>query len=133
MPNLSAELPYNPQTGQAVNEPAAPEPMVRSEALKAVLEQTALAQKMVFQYNHEGWYVGPGISRESPREPGVFISPQNSVEVQPPTEVAPGCWPRWNGHVWLMARPEERDDKRTVMQTIRDFLRNNPLLQYLIK
>jgi hypothetical protein len=32
-----------------------------------------------------------------------------------------------------MARPEERDDKRTVMQTIRDFLRNNPLLQYLIK
>lgn len=131
MPNLSANLPYDPQTGHVVTDQDSPT-VTTSPALQAVLEQTSLAQKVVFQYNAEGWYIGPGIARESPREPGTFISPPNSVDLQPPTEIDSGCWPRWNGHLWLSARPQNQES-RTVMQTIRDFLRNNPLLQYIIK
>ncbi len=53
-------------------------------------------RKVVFQFDDQNWYCGPGVAHESPREPGVFYAPPNSTEEQPPMTLPSYTWPRWN-------------------------------------
>lgn len=41
-------------------------------------------QKIVFQLDDEGYFMGPTEADESPLEPGVFLVPGGCIEVEPP-------------------------------------------------
>lgn len=58
--------------------------------------------KTVYLYSNTGAYVGPYICQESPLEPGIYITPTDSTEIEPPefTELE-SC--AWNGAEWLVA------------------------------
>ena len=90
----------------------------------------------MFQFDQDtGWYTGPGVSRESPREIGVFYSPPNSTPVQPPLDLPTTEWPHWNGSQW-QARLIPEDKKgvlRDLLISVKKFLLSNPLIDFVIK
>lgn len=63
--------------------------------------------KRIFLYNDAGLYVGTDLAYESPREPGVFHSPDNSTDIQPPegTEKKSAYW---EGKKWKLKDDPEK-------------------------
>lgn len=60
-----------------------------------------MTEKIVFQTDFDGVYVGPMVADESPLEPGVFLLPAGCVEVEPPV-LAENQRARWLGAEWLV-------------------------------
>ncbi|MCQ6256935.1 hypothetical protein [Pseudomonas sp. Q11] len=58
-----------------------------------------MTNKLVYQTDHLGMFVGVAEARESPLEPGVFLIPGGCVETPPPeTPENTVAW--WNGQAW---------------------------------
>lgn len=70
--------------------------------------------KIVYQYDKDGYYIGPETAFESPLEPGVYPLPASCTELEPPA-VADGNIAQWDGQQWqevpapLPEDPEEVD------------------------
>lgn len=60
-----------------------------------------MTEKIVFQTDFDGVYVGLVAADESPLEPGVFLIPAGCVEVAPPV-LAENQRARWLGEEWLV-------------------------------
>lgn len=55
--------------------------------------------KTVYQYDKDGYYIGPETAFESPLEPGVYPLPARCTEAEPPA-VAEGSAAQWDGSRW---------------------------------
>jgi len=58
--------------------------------------------KQVYLYDENGFYNGVYDAQESPREPGIFITPESSTEVVPPAS-QPNKIAFFNNNEWLLA------------------------------
>jgi len=58
-------------------------------------------QKIVYQTNADGIFVGATEADESPLEPGVWLIPGGCVETPPPT-LGAGVQARWAQHYWVL-------------------------------
>jgi hypothetical protein len=87
-------------------------------------------QKIVYQYDLAGRYIGTALADESPREPGVFLIPARSTEqAPPPRENWPaGTFPRWIGSGWAMtgATNPQRAPETDPLEKLAQFLQANP-------
>lgn len=85
-----------------------------------------MTEKMVYQYDASGLYLGTTLADESPLEQGVFHLPAHCTETSVPDTWAEDQHPRWDGCTWqLVAKP-----KLAVIESpehkLADFLKNNP-------
>lgn len=65
--------------------------------------------KIVSQLDENGFFVGPVVADESPREPGIFLLPAGAVDKAPPANIEPGKRYRVWGAGWrgeAMPAPE---------------------------
>lgn len=85
-----------------------------------------MAEKIVYQTDHFGWYVGKSIADESPLEPGVFHIPAGCFEDAPPEgPYEEGLWPKRVGSGWaLKSRVVEAEP--TPAEKLAAFLAQNP-------
>lgn len=81
--------------------------------------------KIVYQHDAGGFYVGQTSADESPLEKGVYLLPARCVEEAPPASWEDAQWPRWDGSTWrLVNKPRaEADDP---VAKLRAFLAANP-------
>lgn len=91
-----------------------------------------MQEKIVYQFNHSGLYVGQTVADESPREPGVFLIPSNSTEESPPSEWNESVWPRFNGKDWDLIPKPKLSEAKTPEQKLAEFLQENPDVMSLI-
>lgn len=91
-----------------------------------------MQEKIVYQFNHSGLYVGKTYADESPREPGVFLMPSNSTEESPPSEWDDSVWPRFNGKTWDLIPKPKLSVGKTPEQKLAEFLQDNPDVMNLI-
>lgn len=70
-----------------------------------------MGQKIVFSYEGvTGIYLGETVADESPLEPGVFLMPRHTTDIEPPSELAEGMAAFWRDGVWSVETVPERDD-----------------------
>jgi hypothetical protein len=58
-----------------------------------------MKQKQVCQLDPQGYFIGVTVADECPIEPGVFLYPANTIDVEPP-KVFPLQLCKWNGSAW---------------------------------
>jgi len=90
---------------------------------------TAQKQKIVYQYDLAGRYLGEVVADESPREPGVYLLPTRTTETAPPERDTwpEGSWPRWMGTDWAMiALPKSSPQAEDPLSKLQRFLAENP-------
>lgn len=78
----------------------------------------------VYNFDSAGFYTGSSQADESPMEPGVFLTPVNSTEVEPP-QAPEGKRARWNGGQWKLLAVA-MDDRQVALVKLQEFLKNNP-------
>lgn len=85
-----------------------------------------MAEKIVYQTDHFGWYVGSSVADESPLEPCVFHIPAGCFEDAPPEgPYADDLWPRRILGKWkLVARRVAAEP--TPQEKLAAFLSQNP-------
>ena len=60
-----------------------------------------MTEKLVYQTNHLGIFIGAVTADESPLEPGVYLIPGGCVETEPPAiPEHKAAW--WNGQAWQL-------------------------------
>ena len=89
-------------------------------------------QKIVYQTNYSGLFVGETLADESPLEPGVFAIPAGCVETAPPESWQEDQWPRWNGFKWELIQKPEVQQVVTPEEKLAEFLNHNPDVAALI-
>lgn len=89
-------------------------------------------QKVVYQTNYSGLFVGETLADESPLEPGVFPLPAGCVELAPPEKWPDDQWPRWNGFKWELIQKPEVQQTVTPEEKLAEFLAHNPDVVSLI-
>jgi hypothetical protein len=85
--------------------------------------------KTVFQLDNSGLFVGTTVADESPLEPGVWLMPAKTVDVEPPTEWPDDKWPRWNGSSWVLVNkpvPAAPANDNDPVAKLAAFLNDNP-------
>ena len=90
-------------------------------------------QKIVYQTNYSGLFVGETIADESPLEPDVFLIPAGCVELAPPENWPEDQWPRWNGFKWELIQKPEVQETISPEEKLADFLAQNPDVLKLIE
>lgn len=90
-------------------------------------------QKIVYQTNYSGLFVGETISDESPLEPDVFLIPAGCVELAPPEDWPEDQWPRWNGFKWELIQKPEVQETISPEEKLAEFLAQNPDVLKLIE
>lgn len=85
-----------------------------------------MTQKIVFQCDRNGYFIGETMADESPLEVGVWIMPGRTTEAAPPESWSDDKWPRWDGVAWvLVSKPVPANDNDPVAK-LRAFLDANP-------
>ena len=88
--------------------------------------------KTVYLFDGNGKFTTQYEAQESPLEPGVFIAPENSVDVAPP-QLQTGENAQWNGAAWVVQAPEKAPEidqhailtiKKAQLRTVREGLLN---------
>lgn len=93
-----------------------------------------MKQKTVFQLDRAGHYMGATQADESPQEPGVFLMPSGTIEVEPPATWPKHQWPRWNGFKWeLVTKPAAAAPMDDPVAKLQSFLANNPDVAALLQ
>lgn len=86
--------------------------------------------KQVVQLDHLGYYDGITEADESPLEPGVYLMPAGTIDVDPPS-IPEGQRARWNEGEWVFEddpsqqpdpEPTYADLRRAEYPDIRDYL-----------
>ena len=90
-------------------------------------------QKVVYQTNYSGLFVGETLADESPLEPGVFAIPAGCVETAPPSTWPDDQWPRWNGLKWELIKKPEVQQVASPEEKLAEFLAQNPDVMKLIE
>jgi len=90
-------------------------------------------EKIVYLYNQAGLFVCESIADESPLEPGIFLLPGNSTEIQPPKEWSDSQWPRFNGVDWEIIPKPKIPESISPEQKLAEFLQSNPDVLQLIE
>ena len=90
-------------------------------------------QKVVYQTNYSGLFVGEIIADESPLEPDVFLIPAGCVELAPPSEWPEDQWPRWNGFKWELIQKPQIQHVASAEEKLAEFLAQNPDVLKLIE
>lgn len=62
-------------------------------------------QKLVYQTDADGFYIGETAADPDPVVPGRFLIPAGAVEVAPPVITGMKI-PKWAGYKWKMVDPE---------------------------
>lgn len=87
-----------------------------------------MTQKTVYQIDRAGLLLGQTLADESPLEPGIWLMPAGTVEVEPP-ECPDGNWPRWDGNSWDVSgtsKPMEAASDNDPVAKLKAFLAANP-------
>ncbi|WP_223535263.1 hypothetical protein [Pseudomonas sp. GL-B-16] len=63
-----------------------------------------LGQKVVYQTDGEGMYVGTSVADPDPMNEGHWLIPAGCVEMKPPT-ITGGKLPKWVGYKWKLINP----------------------------
>lgn len=97
-------------------------------------------EKIVYQTDLSGRFMGETVADPSPREPGVWIMPAGTIETAPPPrkEWPEGMWPRWVGTHWEftgLVRPSEPapEDPGAALAKLQAFLTSNPDVAALLE
>ena len=86
-----------------------------------------MTQKIVYQYDSAGCYVGPTMADASPLEDGVWHMPARTTAVAPPADHPADRWPRWNGAAWeLTSKPSLAANDNDPVAKLQAFLAANP-------
>jgi hypothetical protein len=85
-----------------------------------------MTTKTVFQYDVSGAFIGTTLADESPLEPGVWIMPARTTDVEPPA-CADDELPQWNGVGWhVIPRPPAPSVHEIALAKIKQFIAANP-------
>lgn len=87
--------------------------------------------KIVYQHDAAGYYVGQTSADQSPLEEDVYHLPARCVEEAPPVNWDEGQWPRWDGAAWRIVNKPQALTEDPV-QKLRTFLAANPDVASLI-
>ncbi|GLO03286.1 MAG: hypothetical protein ACTMIS_04775 [Pseudomonas putida] len=68
------------------------------------MDQIPVTQKIVYQYDSSGFYVGDTIAELDPVVPGNWLLPAGCTETKPPIFTA-GKLPKWVGYKWKLISP----------------------------
>lgn len=63
-----------------------------------------MSQKIVYQYDSAGFYVGEALADADPEVPGNWLLPSRTTETKPPFFTA-GKIPQWVGYKWKLINP----------------------------
>lgn len=94
--------------------------------------EVTMSEKIVYQTNHAGLFVGKTVADVSPLENDVFLIPAGCVETPPPEKWGEYEWPRWNGFEWELIPKPKIDEPMTPEQKLAEFLQNNPDVMNLV-
>lgn len=85
-----------------------------------------MTQKLIFNVDRNGMYLGDAEADPSPLEHGVWLIPAGAIETPPPDTWPAGYWPQWNGKRWnvivIPAAPAIDD----ALAKLQSFLQANP-------
>lgn len=85
-----------------------------------------MAEKIVYQTDHFGWFTGKTVADESPLEPGVFLIPAGCFEDAPPAGPHDeGLWPKRAGNGWKLVH-RKANAEPTPQEKLAAFLAQNP-------
>ena len=68
------------------------------------MDQIPVTQKIVYQYDSNGFYVGDTIAELDPVVPDNWLLPAGCTETKPPIFTA-GKLPKWVGYKWKLISP----------------------------
>ncbi len=85
-----------------------------------------MSQKLVYQTDHAGLYVGKTFADLSPLEPEIYLIPAGCVELAPPDDWSDDLWPRWDGSDWVLIPKPKVQMPLTAKQKLSIFLQENP-------
>ena len=85
-----------------------------------------MTEKIVYQYDASGLYLGTSVADESPLEQGVFHLPAHCTETPVPETWAADQHPRWDGRTWQLVAKPKLAVAESPEQKLADFLKNNP-------
>ncbi|MHA3059497.1 phage tail protein [Acinetobacter sp. ANC 4636] len=91
-----------------------------------------MTEKIVYQYDTSGLYLGTTVADESPLQQGVFHLPAHCTETPVPTTWAEDQHPRWDGCTWQLVAKPKLTVAESPEQKLADFLKNNPDVVKLI-
>jgi hypothetical protein len=63
-----------------------------------------MTQKIVYQYDEGGWYMGETLADADPVVLGNWLLPARTTETKPPLFTA-GKIPKWVGYKWKLINP----------------------------
>ena len=63
-----------------------------------------MTQKIVYQYDERGWYMGETLADADPVVIGNWLLPARTTETKPPLFTA-GKIPKWVGYKWKLINP----------------------------
>ncbi|TEU23320.1 phage tail protein [Alkanindiges illinoisensis] len=92
-----------------------------------------MPNKIVYQLNITGLFVGETLADESPMEPGIFLIPAGCVELAPPESWPEDQWPRWNGFEWELIQKPRVPEAVSAEAKLAEFLSQNPDVLQLIQ
>jgi hypothetical protein len=61
-------------------------------------------QRLVYQADDQGFYVGEAAADPDPQNSGNWLVPAGCVEIKPPT-ITGGRIPKWVGYKWKLINP----------------------------
>ena len=85
-----------------------------------------MTEKIVYQYDASGLYLGTTLADESPLEQGVFHLPAHCTETPVPEMWAEDQHPRWNGSTWQLVAKPKLTVAESPEQKLAAFLKQNP-------
>lgn len=83
--------------------------------------------KLVYQYDDNGYFMYETVADESPLEPGIFLYPRNTTDCPPPN-CNDKFIPRWLDNKWVL----EEINQTTPLKKLLDFFQDNPDVWHLI-
>ncbi|APQ13419.1 phage tail protein [Pseudomonas oryzihabitans] len=88
--------------------------------------------KLVYQLDHAGFYLGETVADESPLDPGIYLLPARCVETPPPATWEDSQWPRWDGSAWRLVNRPKAFAAEDPVDKLKAFLAANPDVAQLI-
>lgn len=87
---------------------------------------------LAYQYDHAGLLAGTTQADPSPLEPDVLLLPARCTVTEPPSDIQPDQWPRWNGSAWELVTRPTAPAEPTATEKLAAFLQANPDVAALI-
>jgi hypothetical protein len=78
--------------------------------------------KIVYQFDDNGYFLYETIADESPLEPGIFLYPRNTTIYKPPKIEKKNKVARWTGTEWIIEEIAELNP----VEKLADFFKRNP-------